>query len=96
MIGNAVHFSVKAVIISRLPVAVGIHDLLRPVFLCHLCKSALRLADTGGRVVQEHNIFPVSRRARLLERRPQSYKLPVPDLLKVLITVFTLIAIPLV
>ena len=52
---NAVVFPEDAVVKAGLPVAVGVDQPVRPVFLRHAGEDAVPLEDACGGIMQEHD-----------------------------------------
>lgn len=88
MIGTPAILPVDTVMEPAFAVAVRIDHLFRAVFLCHIRKTTSLFQDAGRRIVQEHDIFPVSIRLRKLKGSPQPGKLAVHQLFSMLLCRF--------
>ena len=73
-------FPADTVMKTGLAMAVSVNNLLHFVALCHLCKATVFFKDIGGRIVEEHDEFPIAVRPGQLKGCLQSVQFPVHQL----------------
>ena len=81
MIRYSPELTMYTVVEPAFSVAVRIYHLLRAKLLCHIGKAASLLQNIGGRIMQEHDIFPIPVRPGQLKGRSEPYELPLDQLL---------------
>ena len=69
---DSIYISLKAVIVARLAVAVGVDDFGCAVFFGDSGEAAFLLADAGRGIMQEHNVFGEAGRLCLFKRDAQA------------------------